>query len=57
MDFLQYVDDFLLSRLTEKEVTDTKISLLTFLGCQEVKSQKLSYSLSKKRSNIWDILD
>jgi hypothetical protein len=34
MNLLQYIDDLLLSGFTEKEVIDTTISLLNFLGCQ-----------------------
>jgi hypothetical protein len=32
MNLLQYVDDLLLSGLNKKEITDTTISLLNFLG-------------------------
>jgi hypothetical protein len=40
MNLLQHVDDFLLSGLTEKEVTDTTISLLNFLGHQGLRVSK-----------------
>jgi hypothetical protein len=40
MNLLQYVDDFLLSGLTEQEVTDTIISLLNFLGHQGLRVSK-----------------
>jgi hypothetical protein len=33
-NLLQQVDDILLSRLIEKELTDTTVSLLNFLGHQ-----------------------
>jgi hypothetical protein len=37
MNLLKYMDDLLLSGLTKKEVTDTTISLLNFLGHQGLK--------------------
>jgi hypothetical protein len=40
MNLLQYMDDLLLSRLTEKEVTDTTISLVNFLDHQGLRVSK-----------------
>jgi hypothetical protein len=40
ISLLQYIDDLLLSRLTEKEVTDATVSLLNFLGLQGLRVSK-----------------
>jgi hypothetical protein len=43
ISLLEYIDDLLLSRLTEKEVTDVTVNLLNFLGHQGLGgSQKLN---------------
>jgi hypothetical protein len=41
MNLLKYVDGLLLSELTKKEVTDTTISLLNFLGHQGLRVWKI----------------